>query len=302
MQHESERARADLRLQKGEPFNPYKMFTGIFIPEGLARWNRISAGAKLAWSRLARYAGQDGRYHPTMHTLGQEIEVGERQAQKLVCELEKNELVRRIFRFNDRGQTSNGFEFLWHEIFEDRANDSSGEGVNYRAGEGANDSSPKESHFEESHSEETNIDLDSPPSNRKNRDSRLDGDDVRSTLKQYPRLREALAEYMVTPEEPERVYPRDRLVVDVMDAARGTTEDEVIRCLHYLRNARGLLPGSRHGPRHFNWFKSVVADYFQQKQLRETVFATAPVSDPGRLSKEEFDSMTAAIEIDEGAI
>jgi hypothetical protein len=92
------------------------------------------------------------------------------------------------------------------------------------------------------------------------------------------------------------------LVVDVMDAAAGGTEEEVIRCLHYLRHERGLLPGSRNGPRRFSWFKTVVADYFQQKRIRETMFSPTPVNDTGRLSKEEFDSMTEAIEIDGGSM
>jgi hypothetical protein len=47
-------------LRRGQPFNPYRMFTGIFIPEELVRSTRIRAGAKLAWSRLARYAGAKG--------------------------------------------------------------------------------------------------------------------------------------------------------------------------------------------------------------------------------------------------
>jgi hypothetical protein len=39
----------NVSLRLGETFNPYRMFTGLFIPEGLARSDRISAGAKLAW-------------------------------------------------------------------------------------------------------------------------------------------------------------------------------------------------------------------------------------------------------------
>jgi len=87
-------------LQQGQPFNPYRMFTGLFIPEGLARCDWITAGAKLAWGRLARYAGHDGRCHPTTKTLGEEIGVGERQAQKEVSELERKKLIRRVSRFS----------------------------------------------------------------------------------------------------------------------------------------------------------------------------------------------------------
>ena len=70
----------------------------------------------------------------------------ERQAQKYLVELEKAKLLRRVTRFAAGAQTSNGFEFLWHELFERGANDRSGEGVNDHSPQGANSSSPKESH------------------------------------------------------------------------------------------------------------------------------------------------------------
>ncbi len=114
--------------EPGEVFNPYRMFTGLFIPEALARSNAVSSGAKMAYGRLARYAGEDGRCFPTVSTLGKEIGVGQRQAQKYLAELEKAKLIRRIDRYVGRGQTSNEFEFLWHEIFERGGELSFGEG------------------------------------------------------------------------------------------------------------------------------------------------------------------------------
>jgi hypothetical protein len=39
-----------------------------------------------------------------------------------------------------------------------------------------------------------------------------------------------------------------------MDAARGASDEEVIACLSYLYNERGLKPGIRNGPRSFAWF------------------------------------------------
>jgi hypothetical protein len=283
-------------LQRGQAFNPYRMFTGLFIPEGLARCPSISAGAKLAWGRLARYAGHRGWCYPSKKVLAKELGVGPRQAQKYISELERHELLRRMSRFNGRGQTSNAYEFLWHELFEDGENDRSWGGENDRSWEGETDRSPKESHSEESQ----NIDLDSPPTNRTNRDSRLDFTAGVRTCKQYPRVREALADYMTTPDDGERVYPLDRLVVDVMDAAGGATEEEVIRCLRYLRDERGQRPGTRHGPRRFGWFKTVVGDYFHQKRNRETVYDPPNVEGDRRngLSDSKFDAMTDAIEVD----
>jgi hypothetical protein len=117
-------------LLVGQPFNPFRVFTGIFIPEALVRTNLVSAGAKIAYGRLARYAGQDGKCFPAVGTLAQEIGVGERQAQKYVAELETAKLIRRRTQFTGRAQTSNAIDFLWHPLFQDGVNDRSGEGVN----------------------------------------------------------------------------------------------------------------------------------------------------------------------------
>jgi hypothetical protein len=282
-------------MQIGEPFNPYGVFHGVFIPEALVRSNLVSAGAKLAYGRLVRYGGQKGLCFPAVETLGAEIGVGRRQAQKYVAELEGANLIRRVMRFVGGAQISNSFEFLWHPLFEQGANISSREGVNDDSHRGANDGSHKESHSQESHSEESHHgDLDNPPTNRKNRDSRLDSGSP-AGCRQYPLLREALADYMMLPDDEERVYPADRVVVDVMDAAGGATEDAVLECMRYLREERGLRPGRKNGPRHFAWFKTVVADYFGQKRDRDLVTGNSG-SYPAGLAGEQFDAIVGALE------
>lgn len=293
----------NISLQPGQAFNPYRMFTGLFVPEALARSDRISAGAKLVWGRLARYAGENGRCYPSVKTLGAEVGLGERQTQKYLVELEKERLIRRRSCFAGRAQTSNTFEFLWHKIFEEGVNDRSGEGVNDSSPGRVNDPSPKESHSQENHVEES-----------KEHRLRLSGHESRKPrfmtesfrppahCKQYPQLREALADYMQDGTNEERIYPRDRHVVQVMDAAQGASEVEVIECLRHLREERGLLPGTRNGPRHFSWFPTVIGDYFSKKLARSQ--GADPPSSSYRLGGQQnglspsvFDSMTEAIEI-----
>jgi hypothetical protein len=70
-------------LEVGQPFNPFGLFTGIFVPDALVRSTAISAGTKLTYGRLARYAGQDGKCYPAVPTLASEIGVSERQTPKL---------------------------------------------------------------------------------------------------------------------------------------------------------------------------------------------------------------------------
>ena len=253
-------------VQPGEPFNPYRMFTGLFIPEGLARSNLISAGAKLAYGRLARYAGQDGHCYPSMRALASEIGIGDRQAQKYIRELERARLIRRIQRFSGSAQTSNSFEFLWHVLF-GGMNDRSGEGVNDNSLPPVNDSSPKESPTEESHSQEVKTDLDyllhfgneiDPPA----------GTSEPSKCKLYPYVRECLARYMQSPGDA-KDYPSERMVVDIMDAAGTDDEQEVVAALKYFYDERGLKPFTENGPKSFAWFKTVLQDYFTKKRRRE---------------------------------
>ena len=276
------------------------MFTGVFIPEGLVRCQWISAGAKLAWGRLARYAGEDGRCYPTVKSLAAEIGLGARQGQKYLAELERARLIRRVYRYRQSAQTSNEFEFLWHEMFTQGVNDRSGEGVNDPSARGVNDRSPKESQIEESHLEETNTDLDYLPRNRKNLDSPA-GIGSPSVCKHYPLVRTRLARYMQLPGEKKK-YPSDRTVVDIMDAAGTHDEQEVIEALNYLQDGRGLKPFTEHGPRAFAWFKTVLQDYFTKRRDRESAanpcgYAEWEGRNEARLSKTQFETMTDAIEV-----
>jgi hypothetical protein len=98
----------------GQPFNPYRMFAGIFIPEAIARDAMLSPGAKLCYGRLCRYAGVNGHCYPAVPTLAAEIGVDVRQAQRYLTELESARLINRV---HQPGRPSR-IQFLWHMIFE----------------------------------------------------------------------------------------------------------------------------------------------------------------------------------------
>lgn len=255
------------------------MFTGLFVPEALARCASITPGAKLVYGRLVRYAGQNGKCHPSVKALAAEVGLKRRQVQNHLAALERANLIRRVSRHFNSKQSSNSYLFLWHPLFE--------EGVHDIARGGVQTNAHKENHC----IEEKVLDLDCLPRIAKTGDSRQE-----SSCSQYPRLRDELTDYMVNEDDPGRVYPSDRIVVDVLDAAGGAPEDQVIRCLQYLRNERGLLPGTKHGPRTFSWFKTAVADYFQQKSDREIVFLQSSNGQKQGigLSQDELDAMTDA--------
>jgi hypothetical protein len=290
-------------MKPGEPFNPYQLFHGLFVPEALARYTGLSPGAKLAYGRLARYAGQNGECYPAVPTLAREIGVGGRQARSYIAELESDGFIRRLARFKEGAQTSNEFQFLWHTIFDDAQsqegrNDPSGGGRKSTAAGGRKDPAGEESHSEENHLENIR-DLDCLLTNRQNRDSQA-GCGSPSVCKQYLRLREALCEYMMSGPEDEKLYPSDRHVVDVMDAAGRASEEEVIACLKHFYSERGLKPGTRNGPRSFAWFATVVQDYFTKREERSEIanptgFAEWEGRNAGpSLSREQFDELTDA--------
>lgn len=116
---------------------------------------------------------------------------------------------------------------------------------------------------------DTNTDIDCLTTHHQTRDA-PSGERFRrpSEIRQYPSLREVLRECF-REEGQEDIYPSDRTVVDVMNAAGGAREQEVIAALRYLQRERGLLPGTRNGPRHWSWFPTVVGDYFSRKRERE---------------------------------
>jgi len=112
-------AAAHPRPKIGEPFNPFKRFQVLVVPEPLARYRGLPPGAKLIYGRLLRYAGKNTECYPRVDTLGEEVGLGERQAQKHLRKLEVQGFIRTEKRYNAKGQTSNSYWFLWHPIFDE---------------------------------------------------------------------------------------------------------------------------------------------------------------------------------------
>lgn len=63
------------------------------IPNWLQRRSEVSHGAKLAYARLAQYAGKDGNCFPKQKTLGAELGVSERTTNEYIRALVKLRLI-----------------------------------------------------------------------------------------------------------------------------------------------------------------------------------------------------------------
>ncbi len=95
--------------EPGAVFNPYLVFQGAWLPNGLLERTDLSPGAKLAYARLCQFAGKDGLAYPSISTLGKEIGLKQSRARELVSELEEARLIERRAA---PGKT-NHFVFLW---------------------------------------------------------------------------------------------------------------------------------------------------------------------------------------------
>ena len=71
-------------MRVGSPFNPYKVFQGIFAPYWVLEHRGIGTGAKLCYIRLLGFAGKDARCYPSLETLGTSLGVSDRQARDYV--------------------------------------------------------------------------------------------------------------------------------------------------------------------------------------------------------------------------
>jgi hypothetical protein len=258
-------------LTFGEPFNPYKLFKGIFIPDAICQRRCLLPGSKLVYGQLCRFAGKDGKAYPSLETLGKRIGISRRQTIRHIRELEADGLIRPQ---RTAGKVSH-YVFLWHPAF---TSDKLSPQPVPDCHPTSDKLSPKESNRRES-VEERKEDLDCP--NRKNRDSSGRVPEGNSTgskgkasatprpVPKYPALRRALEAYMSgSPSRPGA--PPDRIVAEVMDAAPyGATEQDVCDCLVYFFEERCLYPGAEGGPRSWEWFPVVVLDYFSKRGRRE---------------------------------
>ena len=106
-------------MQIGQQFNPYRLFTGAFIPNALMQYTGLTQGAKLVWARLAQYTGEKGEAYPKIITLAKDVGVEERQCQRYLKELENKKFIKvlRAEGFNKVLHKTNRYIFLWNEIF-----------------------------------------------------------------------------------------------------------------------------------------------------------------------------------------
>jgi hypothetical protein len=296
-------------LEVGQPFNPFRLFNGIFIPDALVRAKGISPGAKITYGRLSRYAGENGECYPAVPTLACEIGMSGRQTQRYLTELEKQQLIRRLARFLESGQTSNGFVFLWHPIFTRAAVTRMAlEGVTDLTPEGVTESSPKESQSEESQIEEKTTSKRitgyasqksrSAASERMSFSENLESQNRKADEDQGPTTDVRVGENDASGWTPgELASVRSRIVqywgrepeqgfeVSAMLRARGASAAAVCALLDRKFENKKLRPGGKWAPKNQNWFLTMIENEFTPGHLPE----------PPAVPTSEQESLEAAI-------
>jgi DNA-binding transcriptional MocR family regulator len=74
-------------MEPGKTINPYRLFDGAMIPIWLMERPELSAGAKLTYARLTRYAGAKGVAYPRLSRLAQDLGVSRDSVKRYVKEL-----------------------------------------------------------------------------------------------------------------------------------------------------------------------------------------------------------------------
>jgi len=106
-------------------FNPYKLFTGSFIPNCLMRYKDLSPSAKLCWARLAQYAGENGIAYPSLDTLAYETGITTRAVIKAIKELVNKGFleVEKPTGIDKLLHKTNRYYFILHDIFRSELKD-----------------------------------------------------------------------------------------------------------------------------------------------------------------------------------
>ncbi len=113
----------DLGLRVGQPFVPYSLFIGAFLPEAVTASTILTGTEKVCWAKLNYFAGKKGYCYPSIKTLAQSIGVSVRQISRVIKGLmDKGFIARKAPDPNQKGKyRTTSYYFLWHESFNDGA-------------------------------------------------------------------------------------------------------------------------------------------------------------------------------------
>ncbi len=111
----------DLSIAAGNPFIPYKIFFGGYLPEPIMESTTLTATEKVCWAKLNQFSGKNGFCYPSLSLMAKSIGVSVRQVIRVLNGLvEKGFIQRKTPNDSEKGQyQSTCYSFLWHTNFDD---------------------------------------------------------------------------------------------------------------------------------------------------------------------------------------
>lgn len=111
------------KFEVGQPFNPYNMFHGIFIPTGLVEHSQVKDSVKILMGRLFMYAGRDGKAYPYRENLAKECGWEIRKLDRVIKETKKIGLIKtrpHITKNTENEHTApSEYIFLYSSIYDE---------------------------------------------------------------------------------------------------------------------------------------------------------------------------------------
>lgn len=99
--------------------NPFMMFKGALVPNGIMACKELTQTDKLVWGRLAQFAKEDGRVFPAINKLADEVGVARTAVKDSLRRLREFFLIEVEEVYRNGSQTTNSYFFLDHELFHD---------------------------------------------------------------------------------------------------------------------------------------------------------------------------------------
>lgn len=104
-------------MEIGESYNPYGLYYGALIPNGILELRDLSNRAKICWAKMVQHSGKKGFCYPKQETLAEECGMSRTSIQKAIKELIDYKLIKVEYPVGREKlqHLNNKYVFLKHE-------------------------------------------------------------------------------------------------------------------------------------------------------------------------------------------
>jgi hypothetical protein len=110
-------------MKNGQPFNPFGLFHGIFIPDAIKESTRLTSHAKLLMGQLLHYSGKDGKAFPSRKKLRENLNFSRNILDRSIKLLKEEQLID-TYQLTEHSPST--YIFLYNSAYYDVAHNSTG--------------------------------------------------------------------------------------------------------------------------------------------------------------------------------